>query len=245
MATLQEKEHTLETIKGPRFYRIMLNGYGGEHVYGTLTQEQYDFWKPIVEEHGDSDLCNYALNAEEGDFDFENIDEVPPEADFLMSAGSDGNEWRSSWFEMPTEFEHVNNVSIDSAYITIDEVSGDDYSAEHIRDIVEGEDLNEWVNKVDEDSDNEVEILQPQDDAYPEKGTHIIQMLSMEKGTFFEGIVETIGDFDAKKLKIHMYELPNGEDTVSAVYYNDAEIDNQGGDTNGKGYSAAIWTQDF
>jgi len=245
LATLQEKEHTLETIKGPRFYRIMLNGYGGEHVYGTLTQEQYDFWKPVVEEHGDSDLCNYALNAEEGKFDFDNIDEVPPSADFLMSEGSDGKSWRSNWFEMPTEFEHINNVSVDSAYLTVDEVSDADYSAQHIREVIEGEDLNEWANKISEDTNYEIEVMEPQDDSYPEKGTHIVQMLSIEKGTFFEGIVETIGDFDPTKLRIQSYELPNGEDTVSGVYYDGEELDNCGGDTNGKGYTAAVWTQEF
>ena len=43
MATSEEKTELVETIKGPRFYRIMLWGYGGESEYMELTKEQYDF----------------------------------------------------------------------------------------------------------------------------------------------------------------------------------------------------------
>jgi hypothetical protein len=49
-------------------------------------------------------------------------------------------------------------------------------------------------------------------------------------------------DFDIKKLKIFCEEFPNGDDTVVRVEYDGEEIDNQGGDTNGKGYSVALWS---
>ena len=65
----------------------------------------------------------------------------------------------------------------------------------------------------------------------------------MEKGTFFDAIIETVGDFDPSKLKIQYSETTNGEDVIRGMTYNGEEVDNNGGDTNGKGYSAAVWQQ--
>ena len=43
------------------------------------------------------------------------------------------------------------------------------------------------------------------------------------------------------KLTIVTTEYMNGEDTISSVEYDGVEIDNEGGDTNGKGYYASVW----
>jgi len=44
--TREEKLEFLETIKGTKTtYEIMLSGYGGEIVLGSISKEQYDFWK--------------------------------------------------------------------------------------------------------------------------------------------------------------------------------------------------------
>ena len=67
-------------------------------------------------------------------------------------------------------------------------------------------------------------------------------MYSAEKGTFFDAIIETVGDFDLKKLKVYCNEYPNGEDIVDGMEYDGVDLDNQGGDTNGKGYSAHVWS---
>jgi hypothetical protein len=239
MATLEEKIELVENIKGKRYYNIRVYGYGAEHVYATISKEAYNFWKSIVDEHGDSDLLEYLLNAEDGQFNFEHIEKIPPEANFL--ADEDGACY--SWYDMPNEFEHVHSASIDSASIDIDEVEDYDYNSRHIATVVQSEDISDWTNKVSEDTDYEVEILDCVDDVYPKQGSYIIQMLSMEKGTFFEGTVETVGDFDPKKLKIQYSETTNGEDVIRGMTYNDKEVYNEGGDTNGKGYSAAIWQQ--
>jgi hypothetical protein len=245
MATQEQKQELVDNIKGFRHYNIQINGYGGEHAYATLTKEQYDFWKPVVEEHGDGDLCNYLLNAEDGEFDFENIEKVPPHADFLMSADADGKEWRSPWFEMPTEFEHVQAVSYDSAHMYVTEVADEEYNSPHIKDVIDNESPSELNERIGEETDWEYEVVESQDDVYPEKGTYILQMLSMEKGNFFDGIVKTTGDFDPKKLKIQINETVNGEDIISGILYDGVEVDNNGGDTNGKGYSASVWQQEF
>ena len=43
MATSEEKQELVETIKGPRFYRIQLWGYGGEAEYMHLTKNSTSF----------------------------------------------------------------------------------------------------------------------------------------------------------------------------------------------------------
>src|SRR6056300_1969569 len=136
MATLEEKQETLDRIKGPRYYHIQLWGYGAEHAYASISKEAYDFWQPIVDEHGDSDLVNYMLNAEDGEFDFENIESVPPEANFL-SDDEEGIGACRPWFEMPTEFEHVQAVSYDSAHMYINEVASEEYNSPHIKDVID------------------------------------------------------------------------------------------------------------
>jgi hypothetical protein len=69
--------------------------------------------------------------------------------------------------------------------------------------------------------------------------------MSAEKGCFFDGILETPGLIDLKKLKFTIDEAPNGEDTLFGISYDGEEIDNNGGDTNGKGFSAYVWEQEY
>ena len=68
-----------------------------------------------------------------------------------------------------------------------------------------------------------------------------VNFTSSEKGSFFEGGLETIGEFDIKKLKFIINEYPNGEDIIDGIEYNGIDVENDGADTNGKGYSAHVW----
>ena len=244
MATPEEKQELVDTIKGPRYYHIQLWGYGAEHAYASISKEAHDFWKSVTDEHGYNDLVNYMLNAEDGDFEFENIDSVPEEANFLKDE-YDGKSFCRPWYEMPGEFEHIQSISIDSANIEINEVDGGEYNSKHIETVIANKQLNEWAIEINEESDWETEILDSVEDTYPDKDTHIIQMLSSEKGTFFDGIIETVGEFDPKKLKIQYSETTNGEDVVRTITYDNKEVDNNGGDTNGKGFNASVWIQEF
>ena len=242
MATLEEKVELVETLKGPRFYNISLTGYGGESAYMTITKEAHDFWHPICEEHGDYDLSTY-MNSdgeEDEDLEFDNIESVPPEAQFLHDPDHDN--YKRPWFESHTEFEHTMGVEWGSAYITVDEVDSMDYSASHVADVIEGENLQEMLSKLEEESNWELELTEMGcEDEAPEGTDYIAQLYSSEKGQFFDGVIETVGDFDVKKLKVYTTEYLNGEDTVTSVEYDGVEIDNNGGDTNGKGYSASVW----
>jgi len=153
----------------------------------------------------------------------------------------------SSWYEAPNEFDHVWGVAADSAYINIEKVDSTEYNAKHLEDIVENEDLNEFTSRIAEETDWEVELTEGLKDGsnYANKGDYVLQFMSSEKGCFFDGILETPGLIDLKKLKFTIDEAPNGEDTLFGISYDGEEIDNNGGDTNGKGFSAYVWEQEY
>jgi hypothetical protein len=238
MATSEEKTELVETLKGPRFYRIMLWGYGGEAAYMPLNKAQYEFWHSHNEEHGDSDLVTYMTCAEDDDMDFENLEKVPAEAHFMLDEDGDGR----PWYEHHEELEHQNGVDYSNARLTIEEVEDDEYNSTVKSTIVDGIDLSEYINKIDEENNYELELTEMGVSEYEDwDAEYICQFYSAEKGTFFEGLIETVGSFDPKKLKIYTLEYANGDDTVSNIEYDGVDVDNVGGDTNGKGYSAHVW----
>jgi len=238
MATTEEKVELVETLKGPRFYRIQLWGYGGEAAYMPLNKTQYEFWHSHNEEHGDSDLVTYMTCAEDEDMDFENLEKVPAEAHFMLDEDGDGR----PWYEHHEELEHQNGVDYSNARLTIEEVEDDEYNSTVKSTIVDGIDLSEYINKIDEENNYELELTEMGVSEYEDwDAEYICQFYSAEKGTFFEGLIETVGSFDPKKLKIYTLEYANGDDTVSNIEYDGVDVDNVGGDTNGKGYSAHVW----
>jgi len=240
MATSEEKQELVDALSGPRYYRILIQGYGGEAAYMGISKEAYEYWKPHTELHGDGDLVNYLISAEDGDYDFDEIDgELPPEAKFLYDVDGD---YSSPWYEAPREFEHVCGASYDSANITVEEVNSNDYTATHVADVIDYMSVSELSDQVDQETDGDIFIVDFNDaDATPDDVKYICQMYSSEKGCFFEAIIETVGDFDPKKLKMYATEFLNGEDTITSIEYDGVELDNSGGDTNGKGYYAAVW----
>ena len=249
MATSEEKQELVENLKGPHYYRITVSGYGAETSYSKISKEAFEFWKESLD-NGDSDAVHYVLNAEEqkpaevGEDDEIENGPIPRTAMFLHE---DDDEIGTSWYEAPNEFDHVWGVSADNAYVTIEKVDSDEYMANHIEDVIENEDLFELVDQIGQKTDYEIEGAEGLEDGgiYAEKGDYVFQFMSSEKGTFFEGIFETSGLFDLQKLKFIIDEAPNGEDTLYGVHYDGEEIDNDGGDTNGKGYYAYVWEQEF
>ena len=68
---------------------------------------------------------------------------------------------------------------------------------------------------------------------------------SGEKGSFFLGYVELEGEFDITKLKIVFSDVEVGDffyfgDIISNVLYDGEELDNWGGDTDGKSFSSSV-----
>ena len=200
--TPEENKELVETLKGPRFYSIQLNGYGGESAYMSISKEAHDFWHPICEEHGDSDLVEYMNCDDLEECEFDEIDTVPVEAQFLHDPDHDN--YKRPWYESHTEFEHSMGVEWSSAYIVVDEVDSMEYSASHVASVIEGENLSDMLNELDEASGYELEpVIMGCEDEAPEGTDYIAQLYSSEKGCFFEGIIETVGKFDPKKLKVY------------------------------------------
>jgi len=237
MATSEEKQELVETLKGPRYYRVQISGYGGESAYMSISKEAHDFWAPICEEHGDSDLVEYMVSDHVDECEFTDIDGVPEEAQFLNDP--DDDMYKRPWYESHTEFEHTYGAEYGSAYISVEEVESDEYNSDHINEVMYNEEINELNDKVLEESDNTIEVLEM--GCCDEHDGYVAQLYSSEKGCFFDGVIETIGEFDPKKLRIYTTEYLNGEDTITEVHYDGVEVDNNGGDTNGKGYYASVW----
>jgi len=237
--TTEENQELIENIKGKRFYRIYISGYGGESAYIPLNKEQYTFWKAHIDEHGDSDVVNYMTCAEDGDFDFENIDSIPDEAQFMYDEDGDPR----PWYEHHKELEHQWGVDYNNAYLNIDEVKDDDYSAEVVKEVVANKDISEYISNIEEENDYNVTLTEMGVSNYETWDTdYVLQFWSAEKGSFWDGTIETVGDFDPKKLKIYTEEYANGDDVITTIEYDGVEIDNAGGDTNGKGYSVSVWS---
>ena len=238
MATDEQKQELVDNLKDPRYFRITINGYGGEASYMSISKEAHDFWKDHKEQYGDYDLVQYMTRAEDNDFDFEDLEGVPTEAEFMTDEDGDPR----PWYEPPNELEHTFGGSYDSCYISVDEISGEDWDSKHIAEVIDREDVSALNDRIYEESGEEyIEIVEPTCCDEHTDAKYIAQMYSAEKGTFFDGIVKTHGDFDPKKLKIHTVEYLNGEDTITDIHYDGEEVDNMGGDTNGKGYYADVW----
>ena len=230
MATSEEKQELLEDIKCPvRHYRIMLWGYGGENSYIRLTKEQYEYWNQRKEDDDERDiLVDYML-----DEDREEVADVPPAMEF-MSDPEDLEGPRYPWHESPNEIVHQFGVDYSNARITITEIDSDDYGANPIEDIVDGVDLNNFV------SEHDIEWFS--DEVEETQSDYMLQFNSSEKGTFFEGILTTVGKIDLSKLEVYTTDHFNDDDTVDDIRYDSESIENMGGDTNGKGYSVYMWS---
>ena len=76
-----------------------------------------------------------------------------------------------------------------------------------------------------------------------EDADYVLQFWSAEKGGFLDGTIETVGAFDPKKLKNYNIRISQMETIhLDPVEYDGVEVDNGGGDTNGKGYSVHVWS---
>lgn len=233
-------EELIEAIKRPiRFYNIRLWGYGGESAYIKINKAQYDFWKSHRDEHGDYDLVNYMINAEDGEYDFENLkyDNIPKDAHFMFNEDGDP----STWYEHHEELEHQWGIDYSNANIDIDEVETEEYNSKVLDTVVSSEDLSEWVNKIHEENPDS-EITEMGISEFEDwDAEYVLQFYSAEKGTMFDGQLTTKGKLDPTKLMINTSEYANGDDTIASITYDGEEIDNNGGDTNGKGYSVHLW----
>ena len=126
-----------------------------------------------------------------------------------------------SWYECD-DMGHVGGVSRNAGTLQIEDENGDTVYQQSLEDISGGDDDEpEWS------CDEEVWI-----DSQP-AGTVVFIGNSNEKGTFFEADLELKQPFNITKLTLQ-YDEVDGEEIVNTVSYDGEQIDNWGGNTDGK-----------
>jgi len=153
------------------------------------------------------DLSDYAW-----DSDYADENEIPDE----MQPFPPG-----SWYECD-DMAHAHGVSRNAGTLQIEDENGDVVYERSLEDCDGGsDDSPEW------DCGDEVWI-----DEKP-AGTVVFIGNSNEKGTFFEADLPLTMPFDITKLTLSYDEI-DGEELVNSVTYDDEDIDNWGGNTDGK-----------
>lgn len=125
-----------------------------------------------------------------------------------------------SWYECDG-MAHVNGVSRNAGTIQIEDEKGDTVFQKSLEDCDGCDDSPGWS------CNDEVWV------GMAKKGEVVFIGSSNEKGTFFEGDIELREPFDIEKLVLN-YDEVDGEEIINSVYYDDEEIENYGGSTDGK-----------
>ena len=198
-----------------RYFRIELYGYGGEVVVGKATEAEYEYWNSAaaLADTGTEDLEDALWSyLEEHEFEPERFN-VP--SDF---------EREGQWFDQD-DLAHDNGVDFGYAHVTVNEVAGPDWDAKTVRTVVEDLPISDFIEQYNADTET---------DEFETDEQYLFFGMSSEKGLFYSAVIETDGDVDLSLLKFYSTEYPTGDDIVSRVTYQDQDLSNEGGDTNGK-----------
>ncbi len=205
MATQEEKQELINVLKfTPRTYRVRLWGYGGETVMGTVDRKIYDYFKQRR-----LDVSEFAW-----DGDYAETNNIPED----MQPFYPGN-----WHDCDN-MGHCWGVDRSAGTIQVDDENGNTVYEKSLEDIVGYDEENpepEWT------CGDEVWI-----DSQP-AGSVVFIGTSSEKGTFFEADLELKMPFNPAKLCLHYDEI-DGNEIITSVSYDEEELNNDGGDTNGK-----------
>ena len=195
-------------------YKIEIRGYGGEYCLGTITKEQYEFWTnnevmSILKgfDSAEEAFTDYILDIDE----YAHDDSIPEAAKFEYY-----------WHETDEVYHHTG-ANIHNAWILIYDITDGNEIA-----VVDNE-----VSKFVENTDSEVKY---HDFDWPEDAEYLLESISSEKGTFFQGELETDHPIDLNRFTIHTNETWNEEEIITGVDYDGEDVEDEGADTNGKGY---------
>ena len=205
MATKEEKQELINVLKfTPRTYRVRLWGYGGEHVMGTVDRKIYDYFKQRR-----LDVAEFAW-----DGDYAETNEIPKDMQPF---------YPGQWHDCDN-MGHCWGVDRSAGTIQVDDENGNTVYEKSLDDIVGYDEENpepEWS------CGDEVWI-----DSQP-AGSVVFIGTSSEKGTFFEADLELKMPFNPAKLCQHYDEI-DGNEIITSVSYDEEDLNNDGGDTNGK-----------
>lgn len=217
MATVAEKEKLAKTLKfTPVTYNLQLWGYGGEIAVAKINKEQYDYWKPKLDEDGDSELVEHCVS-----FDEDSASDCPPEARIVED---------SAWYETAGHIDGGSGAGFDEGnHIQIDDENGktvfdEGLSYEHL----------EEKHGVQIESD-ECYVGNTEGNDYG----FVFQ--STEKGTFFSADLYLEQPFDPSLLTLSTIDY-EGWELVVGVQYDGQELEGYDGySTTGKGYDANVF----
>jgi len=205
MATKEEKQELINVLKfTPRTYRVRLWGYGGEHVMGTVDRKIYDYFKQRR-----LDVAEFAW-----DGDYAETNNIPEDMQPF---------YPGQWHDCDN-MGHCWGVDRSAGTIQVDDENGNTVYEKSLDDIVGYDEENpepEWS------CGDEVWI-----DSQP-AGSVVFIGTSSEKGTFFEADLELKMPFNPAKLCLHYDEI-DGNEIITSVSYDEEDLNNDGGDTNGK-----------
>ena len=213
MATRKQKDQLIQTLKfTPVRARIMLSGYGGECYIGSVSREDYEFFKSRQ-----IDVEQYAMDWDDGG----RFKDVPDQHRFF-SPGQP--------YDCDDLFHQSGATMDDSSYLT---VMNDDTR----EDIFE---TNLRIGNL-EDQGIEVECSDEFDSVDLNEGDVIFWSGQGEKGCFFDGEITLRRPFDPRLLKIS-YAAGDGWDISSSVTYDGEEVEGYDGySTTGKWTEHKFW----
>jgi hypothetical protein len=163
-----------------------------------------------------------------------------------ITIGSVTDEQKSILLNEDKDLVEIVQEDLDEygAYYEIDNQYHRWGATDHYTITIEDEEGN-TVFEVDEENiyDHDTDDFELVEFVYPEinEGLDLLVTVATEKGSFFLGNIETEFDFDLSKLKIKIdSDIELGEysfgQIVSSIFYDGEEVDNYGGDTNGKSF---------
>jgi hypothetical protein len=214
MATEKEKEELLEVLKfTPRTYKLRLWGYGGEYVMGTVDRKIFNYFR------------ERRLSVEEfaWDSDYAEENDIPEDMwPFNPGCWSDCDDMGHSW-----------GVDRNCGTIQVDDENGETIYERELGGI-SGGGAEEDPPEPEWGGSDEVWI-----DSQP-KGTIVFVGVSSEKGTFMEADIELKTPFNPGKLVL-FYDEIDGNEIITHVTYDGEDLENYGGDTNGKSSDFAFY----
>ena len=213
MATKREKQELIDTLKfTPTPVRIQIYGYGGECYIGSVSREQYEFFKSKR-----IDIDQYTHSWDENGM----WDDVPAE----MRPFEPGSPYECD------DLFHASGATMDeSSWITVEEVATGKELFKANLDISTLEDLGVTVYLTD-DCDSE---------DWPD-GKIVFWGGQGEKGCFFDGEVTLRAPFDPARLRIS-YGNGDDWYISSGVEYDGEDVEGTDGySTTGKWAEGKFW----
>lgn len=214
MATEQEKQELIEVLKfTPRTYKLRLWGYGGEYVMGTVDRKIYDYFR------------ERRLSVEEfaWDYEYAETNNIPEEMwPFTPGSWHDCDNMGHSW-----------GVDKNCGTIQVDDENGETIY-EHELGSISGGGAEEDPPEPEWGGGDEVWIDSQS------KGSIVFIGVSSEKGTFMEADIELKTPFNPGKLVLSYDEI-DGNEIITSVTYDGEDLENYGGDTNGKSSEFAFY----